>query len=70
MRYKLDDHAGYTESKSVVSYFYGAGLSYKILKNLTMNLEYNTQSPSFTNVYGVKIKSDIKVAKIGVSYNF
>ena len=70
VRYKLDDHDGYVESKSAVSYFYGAGLSYKILKNLTMNLEYNTQSPSFTNVNGVKIKSDIKVTKIGVSYNF
>ena len=70
LSHKLNDHAGYTESKSVTSYFYGAGLSYKILKNVTMNLEYNTQSPNFTNAYGVKFKSDVRVAKIGVSYNF
>ena len=68
--YKLDDHAGYAESKSVIGYFYGAGLSYKILKNVTMNLEYNTQSPNFTNANGVKFKSDVRVAKVGVSYNF
>ena len=68
--YKLDDNDGYSESKSIISYFYGAGLSYKILKNMAMNLEYNTQSPNFTNTYDVKLKSNAQIAKIGISYNF
>lgn len=59
------------KSGSELGYFYGAGLSYKIAKDVTAGLEYNTQSVDLKTPHtGTKVASDIRVAKIGVSYNF
>jgi len=54
-----------------IGYFYGAGLSYKINKEFALNLEYNAQKSLLKiDNYGGKLSSKIRVAKIGVSYNF
>ena len=59
------------KSASKLGYVYGGGLSYKIAKNLVVNLEYNTQSVDLkTPSTGSKVASSIRVAKVGLSYNF
>ena len=59
------------KSGSKLGYVYGGGLSYKIAKNLVMNLEYNTQSVDLKTPYNeTKVASSIRVAKVGLSYNF
>lgn len=65
----LADHS--TASKMV--YFYGAGVTSKISKDLSLVAEYNTQTLNIgTLSSGVDdhIKSKLGVAKIGLAYNF
>ena len=74
VEYKIDwKNVGETESDSKIGYFIGLGSSYKVAKDVSVNLEYNMQSilsdtPDRTGA--VKLRSNIGVLKLGVSYNF
>jgi opacity protein-like surface antigen len=60
------------KSATQLGYFYGAGLSYKVIKDVVLSFEYNNQSLNNlkTPDASTKVKADIRVAKIGISYNF
>ena len=61
------------KSGTKLGYIAGVGVAYKVAKNLIVSLEYNMQSPTFkTPDHGGinEVKSKIKVAQIGVAYNF
>lgn len=53
------------------SYFYGLGLGYNLNKQLALNLEYNIMKPSLKfKDSSDKIKSEIDMIKLGISYRF
>ena len=57
------------ESGNKIGYFYGLGLAYNINKDISLNTEYNMQKIDYK--FDVdKVKADLSVAKIGVSYHF
>ncbi len=58
-------------SKSTLRYFYGAGASLAVSKNVSLNVEYNQQHLALaTPTEGLNTRTKLKVAKIGVSYHF
>ncbi len=60
-------------SGSKTSALVGIGLSYKVSKDITLGFEYNSQTPTFKTPDngGInEVKSKIRVAQIGVAYNF
>jgi opacity protein-like surface antigen len=72
--YQDDVSGSFKKSRSKLGYVYGAGLSYKIAQNLAVNFEYNAQSltlkPKVGEGFDVKVASTIRVAKVGLLYNF
>ncbi len=73
VKYNINLPNNSTSTGAEISYFYGAGLSTKITKDLSLNVEYNTQTLSIATpvIDGADhIKSKINVAKLGLSYNF
>jgi opacity protein-like surface antigen len=74
VKYKINwNSVNGAESDSKLGYFIGFGSSYKVAKDVSVNLEYNMQSllldtPDRTGA--VKLRSNIGVLKLGVSYNF
>ncbi len=73
VKYNINLPSNSTSTGAEISYFYGAGLSTKITKDLSLNVEYNTQTLSIATpkITGADhIKSKLNVAKLGLSYNF
>lgn len=65
--------AGGRASTSKMGYFYGAGLTTKIAQDLSLALEYNTQTLNLATpalASADHAKSRIGVAKLGLLYNF
>ena len=65
--------AGGRGSSSKIGYFYGAGLINKISKDLSLVVEYNTQTlniPTSALANADHVKSKLGVAKLGLAYNF
>ncbi len=61
------------KSGSKTSFIGGIGVAYKLSKELTVGFEYNAQTPTFKtpDAGGInEVKSKIRVAQIGVAYNF
>ena len=55
----------------------GAGLAYQLSNDVTVNLEYNAQTIvlkipeiGFRDTYINQVKTNLGVAKIGISYHF
>ncbi len=65
--------AGGRGSSSKMGYFYGGGAMAKISNDLSLTVEYNTQTlniPVNALASADHIKSTLGVAKIGLAYNF
>ncbi|MES2677839.1 MAG: outer membrane beta-barrel protein [Pseudomonadota bacterium] len=59
------------KSDTASGYFYGAGVSYAINKDVAINLEYNTQMIELdTPANTIKVDSQLSVIKLGASYHF
>lgn len=60
-----------TKSKSDLKYYYGAGVTFNIVKNWDLRAEYTTQSFGMeTAVEAVRVKARLNVMKFGVLYKF
>ena len=72
--YKVDWKSWDQKTSSMeAGYFYGAGLSYKVTQNVALNFEYNiAKSLDYKTPYDPDMKgeAELKVAKLGISYNF
>lgn len=73
-RYTVDWTGGGAGTKAGVTplhYFTGIGALFHATKNITLNVEYNTQHISGqTPEFGVTVRSKIDVVKAGISYHF
>lgn len=59
------------KSSTELDYFYGAGVAFKVNKDIAVNLEYNTQKSNFkTPSEAQKAEAKLNMFKLGVSYNF
>lgn len=74
VRYLVDwtnADAGAKRGVTPFHYFYGVGASFHASKNVTLNVEYNTQHLSGqTPAYGLTVRTKFDVAKVGISYHF
>lgn len=63
---------GEKKSSTELDYFYGAGFTFKVNKDIAVNLEYNAQKSNFSTPYDNLEKAEAKLSmfKLGVSYNF
>ncbi len=58
------------KSGTELGYFYGAGFSLNVAKDVALNIEYNTQKVRFDTANTVDLDSDLSVFKVGLNYNF
>jgi opacity protein-like surface antigen len=65
--------AGLKKSGSKIGYIVGAGLSYNVAKDVSLNVEYNVQplTVSTPDDGGInQAKTTVSVAKLGIAYRF
>ena len=74
VRYLVDwsgANAGAKRGVTTFVYFYGIGGAYHATKNITFNIEYNTQHISLASpTEGTNARTKLDVAKIGIAYSF
>ena len=69
-RYQYVNDNDDTKRASKASYFYGLGLSYTPIKDVSFNLEYSTQKTSLKARTGLENDTRLNLVKVGVAYHF
>lgn len=66
----LTNEDGDTKKANKAAYFYGLGLSYTPIKDVSFNLEYSTQKTSLKAPTANESDSRLNLVKVGVAYHF
>ena len=67
--YSVDDEE-FSRNANKAAYFYGLGLSYTPIKDVSFNVEYSTQKTSLKAGAGAENDTRLNLVKVGVAYHF